>query len=61
MFKYFRQYAIKVYTELYCEGDYQKCKRRTLRLSGQHVPANLLPHGGRLWEDGKAPPSGWRG
>jgi hypothetical protein len=60
MFKYFRQYAIKVYTELYCEGDYEKCKRRILRLSGQQVPANLLPHGGKLWEDGKAPPSGWQ-
>jgi hypothetical protein len=61
MFRYFRQYAKKVYVELYCQGDYERCKRRTLRLSGQPVPANLLPHGGKLWEDGKSPPGGWQG
>jgi hypothetical protein len=57
MFKYFRDYAKKVYAEFYCQGNYVSCRRRQLRLAGQPVPQNLLPHGGKLWEDGKAPPA----
>ncbi|HEC21290.1 MAG TPA: hypothetical protein ENI95_00065 [Chloroflexi bacterium] len=51
IFKYFRRYAIKVYLEMYCEGNYERCRRRQLRLAGKPVPANLLPHGGTLWDE----------
>jgi hypothetical protein len=51
MFQYFRSYAKKVYMESYCEGNFEKCKRYILRTSGQPVPKNLLPHGGKLWDD----------
>ena len=51
MFKYFRSNAKRVYLEVYCEGYFDTCKRRELRLEGETVPENLLPHGGTLWDD----------
>jgi len=51
MFKYFRSSAKKIYMEVYCQGDYTICRRRQLRLAGEPVPENLLPHGGTLWDD----------
>lgn len=59
MFKYFRAIAKKVYMEVYCQGNYQICARRRLRTSGQPVPSNLLPHGGKLWADEEKPPDMW--
>jgi hypothetical protein len=57
MFKYFRDYAKKVYAEFYCQGNYASCRRRQLRMAGKAVPQNLMPHGGKLWEDGQTPPA----
>ncbi len=59
MFHYFRRVAQKVYQEVYCQGDYVLCHRRKLRVAGEPVPKNLLPHGGKLWKDGDAPPEYW--
>lgn len=59
MFKYFRRVAEKVYREMFCEGDFTACQRRELRLCGEPVPANLLPYGGKLWEDDSRPPEFW--
>ncbi len=59
MFKYFRKVAQDVYRSMFCEGDFEACARRKLRLSGQSVPANLLPHGGKLWADQERPPEFW--
>ena len=59
MFKYFRRVAEKIYREFFCEGNYEICARRRLRKSGHPVPANLLPHGGKLWEDDAQPPEMW--
>lgn len=59
MFKYFRRTAERVYREMYCEGDYVACERRKLRVAGKAVPANLLPHGGKLWDDNSRPPEFW--
>lgn len=56
IYKYFRQSAKRVYMNMYCEGNYETCARFTLRKAGQPVPDNLLPHGGKLWEDGQQPP-----
>jgi hypothetical protein len=56
MFKYFRNSAKRVYVGFYCRGKYETCRRRQLRLAGQPVPKNLLPHGGKLWDDGTTPP-----
>lgn len=50
IFKHFRRYAQQIYIDIYCQGDYEICKRRQLRLEGQAVPENLLPHGGTLWD-----------
>lgn len=50
IFKYFRSYAKKAYMRMYCEGDFETCERYQLRLEGQPVPPNLLPHGGTLWD-----------
>lgn len=61
MFKYFRKAAERVYRETFCEGDPSICKRRQLRNAGQPVPANLLPHGGKLWDDNMRPPEFWEG
>jgi hypothetical protein len=59
MFKYFTRIAKKVYIDTYCQGDYERCARRKLRLAGEPVPANLLPHGGKLWDDNQLPPKLW--
>jgi hypothetical protein len=59
MFKYFRSIAKKVYAEIYCLGDYEVCRRRQLRQAGEPVPQNLLPHGGKLWDDDQKPPDFW--
>lgn len=55
IYKHFRLQAQHVFRELYCEGDFAACERRKLRLAGQPVPANLLPHGGTLWQEGEPP------
>ena len=59
MFKYFRRVAERIYREFFCEGHYELCARRRLRTGGQPVPDNLLPHGGKLWEDNARPPEMW--
>jgi hypothetical protein len=60
IYKYFRRIAAEITRETYCEGPYfTECARRKLRLAGQPVPDNLLPHGGKLWEDDKKPPEFW--
>jgi hypothetical protein len=48
VFKYFKSYAIQVYMDAYCLGQYLTCERHKLRTSGQPVPADLLPMGARL-------------
>lgn len=53
MFKYFNNSAKKVYAQCYCQGNYEMCQRRKLRLAGKPVPENLLPHGGTLWDEKK--------
>ncbi len=60
MFRYFRAAAKKVYQDMYCQGDFDRCERRKLRLAGQTVPDNLLPFGGRLWDDDDQPPDQWK-
>jgi hypothetical protein len=61
IYKYFRRVAEQITRETYCEGPYfPECARRKLRLAGQPVPDNLLPHGGKLWEDNKKPPDFWQ-
>jgi hypothetical protein len=50
IFRYFRVSAKTVYMDMYCMGNFERCKRRKLRLAGQPVPDNLLPHGGTLWD-----------
>ena len=50
IFKYFRSYAKKAYMRMYCQGDFESCERYQLRAAGKPVPANLLPHGGTLWD-----------
>lgn len=59
MFQYFCRAAKRVYRELYCEGDYASCERRKLRMAGQPVPHNLLPHGRPLWDPSEKPPPLW--
>lgn len=59
MFKYFNRVARRVYGDMYCKGDYARCERRKLRLAGRPVPENLLPYGGKLWDDNGSPPWGW--
>jgi hypothetical protein len=59
MFRYFRSTAKYIYQELYCRGNSEICERRKLRLAGEPVPANLLPHGGKLWRDEDKPPPLW--
>ena len=51
IFKYFKRIAQRVYMDLYCLGDYERCERRKLRLANKPVPENLLPHGGTLWDE----------
>lgn len=55
IYKYFRREAKRVFTNMYCEGDYHACARYSLRSEGQPVPENLLPHGSKLWPDGENP------
>jgi len=45
-----------VYRMAYCQGDFENCARRKLRLASQPVPENLGPQGLRLWPDGEQPP-----
>lgn len=59
MFKYFRRIAKQIYMDTFCEGNPDICKRRQLRLAGEPVPMNLLPHGGKLWDDNARPPEYW--
>jgi len=59
MFKYFDHIAEFVYRQAYCEGDYESCVRRQLRVGGDHVPENLMPQGSKLWPDGGRPPEGF--
>lgn len=59
MFKYFNRSAQKVYSKMYCTGNFARCERRKLRLAGRTVPESLLPYGGRLWNDDELPPVGW--
>ena len=56
MFKYFSRIAELMYRMAYCEGDYEACARRKMRLSGNNVPENLGPQGAKLWADGATPP-----
>jgi hypothetical protein len=50
MFKYFQKFMKKVYLNMYCQGFYRDCERRTLKLSGKEVPAQMLPNGDMLWD-----------
>lgn len=52
VFAYFRSYAKQVYIDMYCQGDYERCARRKLRLAGEEVPKDLLPTGFRLYQEG---------
>ena len=56
MFKYFCRAAQIIYSQVYCEGDYESCERLKRRINGQPVPENLLPQGLKLWPDGETPP-----
>ncbi len=47
----------KVYRTAYCEGDYESCERRNLRLQGIAAPDELMPSGYRMQPDGTAYPS----
>jgi hypothetical protein len=46
--------ALKVWKTFYCEGKYTNCARYNLSLTGQGVPANLLPNGKSLTTGGMA-------
>jgi hypothetical protein len=59
IFKYLREFVKQAYMDMYCAGDYEKCRRRKLRVAGKPVPENLLPYGGQLWKDGEVPPTVW--
>ncbi len=61
MFEYFCNAAKLIYRAAYCEGSFEKCKRRQLRLSGQPVPNSMLPQGSLLWDEkiGEQPPKFW--
>ncbi|MBI5960144.1 MAG: hypothetical protein HY866_15495 [Chloroflexi bacterium] len=59
MFRYFRNTAKLIYQELYCNGKFTDCERRTRRMAGKPVPANLLPNGAKLWRDEEKPPPLW--
>jgi hypothetical protein len=45
---------------VYCEGEYEICERRKLRLLGQSIPDSLMPQGTKLWPDGVSPPPEFR-
>lgn len=49
IFKYFQRHAKKAYMSMYCQGFYDDCKRRELRLAGESVPETLLPNGCHLF------------
>lgn len=57
MFSRFCYMAETLYRMAFCEGDFETCARRKLRLSGETVPENLMPQGGKLWPDGTEPPA----
>jgi hypothetical protein len=57
--KYLRGFEKETYVEMYCEGTYVKCRRRKLHVAGKPVPENLLPYGGKLWEEDDIPPRIW--
>jgi hypothetical protein len=59
MFAFFCRADKRVYREMYCEGNPEACERRALRMAGRPVPENLLPYGGKLWEDNVRPPRYW--
>jgi hypothetical protein len=59
MFRYFDRMAEFIYRHAYCEGDYNTCARRQLRVGGGQVPENLMPQGTKLWPDGGLPPDGF--
>ncbi len=50
IFAQFKRYAQKVYMDMYCQGDFQRCRRHQLRTAGQDVPPDLMPYGGLAWE-----------
>jgi hypothetical protein len=51
IFQYFKRTAKKVYMRMYCRGEYHDCHRYRLRVAGEFVPENLMPHGGTLWDE----------
>ena len=54
-FAHFSRMPNNVNLEVYCQGDFGSCKRRQLHMSGQPVPSNLAPYGGRLSTDAERP------
>jgi hypothetical protein len=40
--------SLKVWQDVYCNGQYQTCERYKLASSGTRVPPNLLPNGKSL-------------
>lgn len=56
MFELLYRYAQRVYIDMYCQGNYARCRRRKLRLAGGTVPNDLLPYGGRLSTDDQGRP-----
>jgi hypothetical protein len=46
--------ALQVWQSFYCEGQYARCERYKLHLSGQAVPTRLLPNGRLLDHPGEA-------
>lgn len=59
MFRYFKRSAQRVYTQMYCQGNYARCERRKLRVTNQPVPESLLPFGGKLWDEHRTRPPWW--
>jgi hypothetical protein len=52
VFAYFRSYVKQVYIDMYCQGEYECCARRKLRVADEEVPKDLLPTGFRLYQEG---------
>ncbi len=49
LYKEFKlQKLANMWVREYCKGNFLKCKRRQLKLSGKDIPLTLLPNGQNL-------------
>jgi hypothetical protein len=55
--------ALRVWQSFYCDGEFRRCERYKLALTGESVPDKLLPNGRLLAlaeAAAQAAGSGWR-